>query len=79
MLARYGGDEFSVILPECALEEATTVVGRLCSATPDPVTCSAGVACSNGGEPAETLVRRADEALYQAKRSGRSQIHTAGP
>jgi diguanylate cyclase (GGDEF)-like protein/PAS domain S-box-containing protein len=78
MLARYGGDEFSVILPECGLEEATMVVGRLCRSTPDPVTCSAGVACSNGGEPAETLVRRADEALYQAKRSGRSQINTAG-
>ena len=77
MLARYGGDEFSVILPECPLDEAKVVVERLCGATPHPVTCSAGIACSNGTEPAEGLVRRADDALYQAKRGGRDSIVTA--
>jgi diguanylate cyclase (GGDEF)-like protein len=71
MLARYGGDEFSVILPDCPLDEALVVIERLRVATPDPVTCSAGVACSGGAEPAESLIRRADAALYEAKRAGR--------
>jgi diguanylate cyclase (GGDEF)-like protein/PAS domain S-box-containing protein len=71
-LARYGGDEFSVILPDCTLEEARTVIERLRAATPGDATCSAGVACSDGAESAESLVRRADKALYDAKRSGRN-------
>jgi diguanylate cyclase (GGDEF)-like protein/PAS domain S-box-containing protein len=71
-LARYGGDEFSVILPDCPLEEARTVIDRLRAATPGGATCSAGVACSDGAESAESLVRRADMALYDAKRSGRN-------
>jgi diguanylate cyclase (GGDEF)-like protein/PAS domain S-box-containing protein len=71
-LARYGGDEFSVILPDCPLDEALTVIERLRQYTPGPATCSAGVACSDGSEPAESLVRRADLALYEAKRSGRN-------
>jgi diguanylate cyclase (GGDEF)-like protein/PAS domain S-box-containing protein len=70
-LGRTGGDEFSLLLPECAVEEATDVVDRLRRATPEPVTCSAGVACSEGTEAPEALVRRADRALYMAKRSGR--------
>jgi PleD family two-component response regulator len=41
-------------------------------ATPGDATCSAGVACSDGVESAESLVRRADMALYDAKRSGRN-------
>jgi diguanylate cyclase (GGDEF)-like protein/PAS domain S-box-containing protein len=75
-LARYGGDEFSVILPDCPLDEACTVIERLRAATPAPVTCSAGVACSDGAESAETLVRRADAALYEAKRAGRNATTT---
>lgn len=71
MLARYGGDEFAVILPECPLDEAGAVLERLRAATPEPVTCSAGIACAGSGDSAETLIRRADVALYRAKRSGR--------
>jgi diguanylate cyclase (GGDEF)-like protein/PAS domain S-box-containing protein len=71
-LARYGGDEFSVILPDCPLDEALAVIERLRQSTPGPATCSAGLACSDGAEPAESLVRRADLALYEAKRSGRN-------
>jgi diguanylate cyclase (GGDEF)-like protein/PAS domain S-box-containing protein len=78
MLARYGGDEFSVILPDCPLDEALTVVERLRQATPAPVTCSAGVASSDGAEPAEALVRRADSALYGAKRDGRDMTAAGG-
>jgi diguanylate cyclase (GGDEF)-like protein len=72
MLARYGGDEFSVILPDCEIEEACTVIGRLREATPGEMTCSAGVASSDGSESAESVMRRADVALYDAKRSGRN-------
>jgi diguanylate cyclase len=39
---------------------------------------SAGVACWNGRESAEELVGRADAALYEAKRSGRDRLVTAG-
>lgn len=70
-LARYGGDEFSVILPECPIEEALVVVERIRAATPSPVTCSAGITYSDGSESAESLIRRADDALYRAKRGGR--------
>jgi diguanylate cyclase (GGDEF)-like protein/PAS domain S-box-containing protein len=75
-LARYGGDEFSVILPDCPLDEARAVIERLRAATPKPVTCSAGIACSDGAESAESLVRRADVALYEAKRAGRNTTTT---
>jgi diguanylate cyclase (GGDEF)-like protein len=77
MLARYGGDEFSVILPDCPLDEALAVVERLRDSTPAPLTCSAGVACTDGGEATEAVVRRADMALYDAKRNGRNKTQTA--
>jgi diguanylate cyclase (GGDEF)-like protein len=77
MLARYGGDEFSLILPDCPLDEATVVVERMRAATPKPVTCSAGLACSTGAEPAETVIRQADRALYAAKRGGRNKTAAA--
>jgi diguanylate cyclase (GGDEF)-like protein/PAS domain S-box-containing protein len=72
MLARYGGDEFSVTLPDCPIEEALTVIERLRAATPGGLTCSAGVVSTGGAEPAESVIRRADIALYDAKRSGRN-------
>ena len=71
-LGRSGGDEFSLLLPECGVDEANEVVERVRDATPDPVTCSAGITCSDGAETPEMLIRRADRALYKAKRSGRN-------
>lgn len=73
MLGRYGGDEFAVVLPDCRLEEALVVIDRMRQATPAPATCSAGIACSQGSEPAENVVGRADAALYQAKKQGRNK------
>jgi diguanylate cyclase (GGDEF)-like protein len=77
-LARYGGEEFTVALPGCNLSIAKDIVERLRAAMPADQTVSAGVACWNGRESAEELVGRADAALYEAKRTGRDRLVTAG-
>jgi diguanylate cyclase (GGDEF)-like protein len=77
-LCRYGGEEFTVALPGCNLSNAKDIVERLRVAMPADQTVSAGVACWNGRESAEELVGRADAALYEAKRTGRDRLVTAG-
>lgn len=76
-LARYGGEEFALVLPDCTIESAGRVVERLRAATPADQTCSAGIACWDRSESADGLVARADEALYQAKKSGRDRYQIA--
>ena len=73
-LARYGGEEFAVALPSCAAPEAEVVLDRLRTLTPEDQTCSIGLAEWVPGESALELVARADEALYEAKRSGRDAL-----
>jgi diguanylate cyclase (GGDEF)-like protein len=77
ILARYGGEEFAVLLPACDLEHAHVIVDRLRSAMPGEQTCSAGIAQWNGHETPEAAIRRADEALYAAKASGRNRTTVA--
>jgi len=77
LLARFGGDEFAVLLPGCALDDAVALVGRLCDTMPTGQTLSAGVAGWDRAESAESLVARADEALYESKRSGRDRVVTS--
>ena len=74
LLARYGGDEFALALPDCGLEEAMGLLERLRFETPDDESSSAGLACWNGSETELDLMSRADRALYEAKRAGRDRI-----
>ena len=73
LLARIGGDEFAVTLPGCALPEAIDLGDQLRDALPDGLSCSVGVAEWTAGEPTEALLKRADDALYQAKDGGRNR------
>ncbi|EQD27508.1 GGDEF domain protein, partial [mine drainage metagenome] len=72
LMARYGGDEFVLVLPDCMLEDADKVLKRLqTSATQG---CSAGIASWRKGDTASTILARADKALYKAKQDGRGRI-----
>jgi diguanylate cyclase (GGDEF)-like protein len=80
-LARYSGEEFLIIAPNTAAERAITLADRLrariASASFDTkarITCSFGVCEFNGDEDADTLVRRADDLMYKARRSGRNSL-----
>jgi diguanylate cyclase (GGDEF)-like protein len=77
VLTRYGGEEFALALPGCAIEDAMNLIERLRAATPAGETCSAGIVLWDGEEPAEDLIGRADVALYNAKDSGRDRIVAA--
>jgi diguanylate cyclase (GGDEF)-like protein len=67
---RIGGDEFALLLAEAGEQDARDVVGRIAEQFED-LRASFGVAsCPEHAADAQTLFRRADEALYEAKRSG---------
>ena len=87
LLARYGGEEFVLLLPETSLDDARNALdklGRRIRREPldaggtciDLPTFSAGIACLRPGESATTLINRADQSLYLAKRLGRNRIET---
>jgi two-component system cell cycle response regulator len=82
---RYGGDEFVVVMPATHLSDAAGVAERIrCAVSASPVmvegqdirvSVSVGVSTNEGEEDRpESLLRRADEALYEAKFSGRNQV-----
>ncbi|MDQ3724648.1 MAG: sensor domain-containing diguanylate cyclase [Actinomycetota bacterium] len=77
IIARYGGDEFAVLMPRCTAEIADRICERLCASLPEGKSCSIGVAEWNGLEDADTLIARADAALYEAKQSGRGCVAVA--
>lgn len=76
-LVRFGGEEFLVMLPDTEPEQAAEIVERLRRQTPLEQTCSAGLALWDRVENIDDLLRRADEALYLAKASGRDQLAQA--
>lgn len=84
LAGRLGGDEFCVMLPKFALGEARAFAETLRDRfaglklkTPDGcvrLTCSVGVAQLQAGDTVDTLIARADGALYAAKRKGRNRV-----
>lgn len=79
-LFRYGGEEFLAILPDANLKMAVRTAERLRSSVEAEagVTISLGVAVYGEGlHERETLLCKADEALYQAKQNGRNRVETA--
>ncbi len=87
LLARMGGEEFLVYLPDASASAASAIAQRLCGAVQQirlselgediPITVSIGLACvtSAGGTWADWLTA-ADRALYDAKRAGRNRVVT---
>jgi GAF domain-containing protein len=67
LLARVGGDEFAVVLPNCAACDLDVMAERLRGAVTHGPGCGLGIVVWDGAESAATLVRRADEALYADK------------
>ncbi len=92
-VGRYGGDEFAVLLPRTELTAGVELAERICSRAAErasritfrgeqvSVSLSIGVTASVEGDGLESLVRRADEALYRAKNRGRNQVqcHSGSP
>jgi diguanylate cyclase (GGDEF)-like protein len=87
-LARWGGEEFLVVLPHTDLAGAMLVAERLrsgvadlaltCGGTPVPVTLTLGVATMVPGETVGQVISRADAALYQGKHAGRNRAMASG-
>ena len=73
VLARHGGEEFALLIRDATPAAALALVDRLRQATPRGHTCSAGLAVWDGTEPADAVMARADEALFDAKRQGRNR------
>ncbi|WP_439814751.1 PleD family two-component system response regulator [Zavarzinia sp. CC-PAN008] len=90
LASRYGGEEFVVVMPDTDLPAARQIAERLRQAIaeapfeagvdrPLNITVSIGVASSNpAGDTADSMFKRADDALYAAKRGGRNRVEPAG-
>ena len=87
--ARWGGEEFAVVLPGSDLEGTAQVADRLRGALADrsiasldgdliQVTASFGAAAADGHGEVDELVEAADDALYRAKRAGKNRVFVGG-
>jgi diguanylate cyclase (GGDEF)-like protein len=88
VLGRMGGEEFLALLPGIGMAEAMTLAEQMCAAVatlrpvPDDgmpgITISAGIAMRQPDDAdVHGLIRRADRALYDAKRAGRNRVVAA--
>jgi len=83
-VARYGGEEFVILLPETPLDDAAVVLSRLQRELTKKfflhdnekilITFSAGVAQMSPEETPAVVIKRADEAMYQAKQTGKNRV-----
>jgi diguanylate cyclase (GGDEF)-like protein len=85
IVTRWGGEEFVILLPECDEMAAAALAEKLRGAMaahdfrlPRRITASFGVAQLEDGDDLESLVARADAALYRAKTLGRNRVCRAG-
>jgi len=88
-VARYGGDEFVVILPDASRERASSAAMRALARLREirieadgrhyPLTASIGVGSWEGAENAQDLLDQADVALRESKRGGKDRLATIGP
>ncbi len=83
-VARWGGEEFALIAPMTTEEGAASLAEKLRSIMAathlgprEPITASFGVAEMSPDDTVETLLQRADEALYRAKQAGRNRVSRA--
>ena len=74
VLARWGGEEFAVLLPECTPKTAAPVLERLRRSVPGGCTVSIGATHVGAGQDLTGRVKAADMALYQAKQQGRDRL-----
>jgi diguanylate cyclase len=89
VIARFGGEEFLIVLPETTPEEAMATITRVQRELTKRIfmynrekllfTFSAGVAVMGHGEGQGDLIKRADTALYQAKSAGKNRVVLANP
>ena len=79
LVVRYGGEEFMIVLPSTQLEDARIVAQRISASVraSTDVTLSAGLEEYSHSMDIETLVQRADKALYAAKLAGRDMLKEA--
>ena len=87
-LARQGGDEFTALLMDILPQDAVEIANRMLSSLSQPfslngqtITISASIGISlypNHGQDIETLLKEADEAMYRAKKQGKSHYQIAG-
>jgi diguanylate cyclase len=88
-VARFGGEEFLVLLPDSDIDAANAVMARvqremtkrfyLHNNAKVLITFSAGVTLYAAGESQPAAIARADAALYEAKRSGKNRVHSLQP
>jgi diguanylate cyclase (GGDEF)-like protein len=74
VIARWGGEEFALALPDCDLAQAQTIASRLLNVVPSGQTASIGLTQAQPQDTPRALIERADRGLYIAKNSGRNQV-----